>query len=115
MISLNIISYKYYKYYKANITEECQARGTGPIGVFGHSDTRLSDYCNYKVIKDNQDKVRITDRYKIPTKIVSNFIFKLLYILNNTGIEYEIKNYCGRNFGTDGNSNFTLLGECVIQ
>ena len=33
---------------------------------------------------------------------------KLFQILNDTGIEYEIRNYCGRNFGTDGYSNFTL-------
>ena len=32
--------------------------------------------------------------------------FKLFYILNDSGIEYEIRNYCARNFGTDGYSNF---------
>ena len=32
----------------------------------------------------------------------------LFYILNNTGIENEIRNYCERNFGTDGYLNFTL-------
>ena len=33
---------------------------------------------------------------------------RLFYIFNNTGIESEIRNFCGRNFGTGGNSNFTL-------
>ena len=32
----------------------------------------------------------------------------LFYILNGTGLEYKIRNYCRRNIGTDGNSNFTL-------
>ena len=30
---------------------------------------------------------------------------------NETGIVYEIRNYCGRNIGTDDNSNFTLCME----
>ena len=34
---------------------------------------------------------------------------KIFYMLNDTVIEYEITNYFGRNFGTDGNSNFTLF------
>ena len=31
-----------------------------------------------------------------------------LTFLNDTGIEYEIRNCCGRNIGTDGNSNFNV-------
>ena len=30
----------------------------------------------------------------------------LFKMYNN--LKYEIRNYCGQNFGTDGNSNFTL-------
>ena len=32
----------------------------------------------------------------------------LFYILNDAGIEYDIKNYCGRNIVMDGNLNFAL-------
>ena len=39
---------------------------------------------------------------------------KLFYILNDTVIEYEIRNYCGGNIGTGGNSKFTLLIYCKI-
>ena len=35
--------------------------------------------------------------------------FKLFNILNDTGIEYKIRKYCGRNLGTDDNSKLTLL------
>ena len=31
---------------------------------------------------------------------------KLFYILKATRIEYEIRNYCGGNFGTDDDMNF---------
>ena len=34
--------------------------------------------------------------------------YQISNIFTNTGIEYEIRNYCGRKIGTDGNSNFTL-------
>ena len=36
--------------------------------------------------------------------------YKIYKILNDRVIEYEIKNYVGRNKGTNGNSNFTLYG-----
>ena len=59
-------------------------------------------------------KVRITVFSDISSTIISTFIFNASIVeikkinFNNTGIEYEIKNDCGRNIGTDGNSNFTL-------
>ena len=37
-----------------------------------------------------------------------SMVTKLFYIFNCTGIEYDIRNYYGRNIGTDGNLNFTL-------
>mgnify|MGYP006897071582 CR=1 FL=1 len=33
--------------------------------------------------------------------------------MNDTGIEYEIRNDCGRNIETNGNSNFTQLGKIL--
>ena len=30
------------------------------------------------------------------------------FYLNDTGVEYEIKNYCGRNIVIDGTSEFSL-------
>ena len=33
---------------------------------------------------------------------------RLFLILKNLNIEYEIRNYCERNIGRNGNSNFTL-------
>ena len=32
-----------------------------------------------------------------------------LIFFKYTGIEYEISNYCGRNIGMDGDSNFSLI------
>ena len=36
-----------------------------------------------------------------------------MQISNDTGIEYEIRNYCERNIVTDGDSNFTQDRICV--
>ena len=35
-------------------------------------------------------------------------------ILKDTGIEYEIRNFLGRNFETNGNLNFTLAHEFLF-
>ena len=47
-----------------------------------------------------------------PQKYIISYLmpvsFKKENNLSDTGIEREIRSYCGRNFRTGGNSNFTL-------
>ena len=53
-------------------------------------------------------KVRFTVCSDISSTVVCNCIFNASIVQNlkYIGIEYEIRNYCGRNIGADGNSDF---------